>query len=69
MEKEQEMCELKFQLEELENFHKEQTEYYENTIHMLESKLLKINSEKNCNSELLIDKLKKLEVFIKMMFF
>lgn len=62
MEKEQEICELKFQIEELENFNKEQTEYFQNTIQVLESKLSRINSEKTSNSELLIDKLKNLEV-------
>ena len=66
MDKEKEICENKAQFEELESFYKEQIDISLNTIQILEAKLAKFstNTEDTNRSELFMDKIQQLEVYI-----
>jgi len=63
IDKEKELYETKFQMEEMEMFYKEQIDISSNTIQLLEAKLSSVDSNKSDHSSLFMDKIKQLEVF------
>lgn len=65
MDKEKELGEANFQLQELGNAYTEQTEISNNTIQILEQKLSHYDSRLNEHSSLFMDKITQMEVEIK----